>query len=273
MLAHNHTDTTTPAAIPQPIDRSAPEERTSLIDDTAAWLATQLEWEARLHQLHQTHKRPCDAPSAPAPSHASDSTRDARACALATVNTDRADRRTVRRSWSQTKRGRRERNLDGTDRAKPAPRGSSLNGLSQRVAPNPAAVSRLHSLNGRPSVARRAKTPRLRVTALMVAAIIAGTGCTQGVAQQVSKKTPPWTAVCQQAANATAQLHRLQDLQFEQGMQSAWALVAGIHVQAADPFHTSIARLQHDANNAVRRCVSLHDSTPRGSPRAAEPEG
>jgi hypothetical protein len=101
----------------------------------------------------------------------------------------------------------------------------------------------------------RPKLPRLWIAGLVIAAAVSGSVSTHALDRSAPIPPPAWTAACQDAINATARFHQLQNLRLAQGLDSVLALVAGVHPNTKQ-VDTATARLRRDAENAIARCVS-----------------
>jgi hypothetical protein len=263
MLAYDLAHTAGPdTTSPEPSDDStAAGAHPWRLDEMVTWLAGRLEWEDRLHELGQARERRANGEHG----------RDRHPIRLDGTELDLANN-TVNGpavpgpcvgSWPRAPYRTHEYRTDGADTTVLAPERPEPDNLSARRGSNPTATRQTHSTHSRPALARlRRKAPRLRVVAFVIAATIAGSAGTHWFDHRAPTNAPPLTVPCRQAINATAQLHRLQDAQFAQGMQSVWALVAGIHVENSNSIGTSIARLQRDADNATARCISQATPTP-----------
>ena len=104
---------------------------------------------------------------------------------------------------------------------------------------------------------RRGRLPR--IAAIVIAATILGAAVTHRYDQSSGPVTPHWIQACQAAIDATARLRQQHGIELDEAMQSTWALVAGVHVQPQPIDTSSIARLQRDADNKTRDCVTPTD--------------
>jgi hypothetical protein len=108
---------------------------------------------------------------------------------------------------------------------------------------------------GRP----RPKLRRTYVAGLVITATVIGAAATHALDLRnqtpAPAPAPVWMAACQEAINATAQFHHLQNLQLAQGLQSVFALIAGVHPDTKS-VDSATARLQRDAEEATARCIS-----------------
>jgi hypothetical protein len=110
-----------------------------------------------------------------------------------------------------------------------------------------------------PSSTRQRRGRLLRIVGVAVAATILGAAVTHRYDQWSQPVTPPWIQACRPAIEAAAQLQREHGIEVDEAMQYTWALVAGVQVQP-QPVDTSIiARLQRDADNKTRDCITPTD--------------
>jgi hypothetical protein len=102
------------------------------------------------------------------------------------------------------------------------------------------------------------RTHKLRaplVVGAVIAALIVSASGMRWYDQSTRATRPTWFAACQEAVNATAQLHRLQAAQLEQAMELTFGAVAGIRPGADTIDQSEIARLQRNADQAIFRCT------------------
>jgi hypothetical protein len=73
---------------------------------------------------------------------------------------------------------------------------------------------------------------------------------------------PRWVRACEEAIEATAQLHRAQARQLDQIMYETWSMIGGLHIKPSPINTTLVAQLQRDADDATSRCITPTASSP-----------